>query len=568
MPKLTRHYAHWPKGVPHTLETPDRHLFSFLEDSAKAAPDKTAIYYYGRQISFRQLHQASLNLAGYLQQHLGVRRGDRVLLLMQNCPQFAIAYYAILRCDAVVVAMSPMSTAEEVGHYAEDSGARVLLASQELLANALPLLDDGRLEACIVSAPQQFAGQPHDVPFMDIPEFVREPRRAQNHPRLHELADALQAGLTPGAVQNRGSDLAILGYTSGTTGKPKGAMLLHSHLILSSLQRSIWMPEGDDYISLSVLPVSHLAGMSILNQAMLTTGSLVMLSRWDCNAVVELIERLRITSVGVVTPMVAEMFARDDINRRDLSSIRRIYGGATAMPEALAAAIEQRLGIAFVEGYGMTESCGGSHVNPPDAARRQCGGIAQINVDARIIDPDTGVELGPNQPGEIVINSPTVFSGYWNRPQATLEAFIELDGKPFLRTGDIGYFDDDGYFYITDRLKRMINASGLKVWPAEIETALYAHPAVQEACVISAFDPKRGETVKALVILRPAARGTLQEAELGEWARTRMAAYKVPRIIEFVDCLPKTNTGKTLWRELQREQDERDRALRPAPLPA
>jgi fatty-acyl-CoA synthase len=181
-----------------------------------------------------------------------------------------------------------------------------------------------------------------------------------------------------------------------------------------------------------------------------------------------------------------------------------------------------------------------------------------------VIDPDTGEELSTNQPGEIVTHSPTVFAGYWNRPDATRETFIELDGKPFLRTGDIGYHDEEGYFYITDRLKRMVNAAGFKVWPAEIESMLYDHPAIQEACVISAYDTKRGETVKAFVILRPVARGTLAAGELIEWARTRMASYKVPRIVTFVDSLPKTSTGKTLWRELQRQQDEHDRALREA----
>jgi fatty-acyl-CoA synthase len=564
MPRLTRHYAHWPEGVPHTLEVPERHLFSFLEDSATAAPDKTVIHYYGRAITFRELHQASLNLAGYLQQRLGIQRGDRVLLLMQNCPQFAIAYYAILRCDAVVVAISPMSTAEEIGHYASDSGSRVLIASQELLVNALPLLDDGRLDACVASAPSDYAGRPEDMLFYEQPEFVREPRHQQDHQKTHALVDALDAGLTPSSMHNQGDDLAILGYTSGTTGKPKGAMLSHRNLILSSLQRSLWMPEGADYISLSVLPVSHLAGMSLMNQAMLTTGTLVMLSRWDCHAVIDLIERLRITSLGLVTPMIAEMFAYPDIDRRDLSSVRRIYGGAIAMPQALAGEIERRFGVPFIESYGMTESCGGTHVNPPNASRRQCGGIPFINVDARVIDPDTGEELSTNQPGEIVTHSPTVFAGYWNRPDATRETFIELDGKPFLRTGDIGYHDEEGYFYITDRLKRMINAAGFKVWPAEIESMLYDHPAVQEACVISAFEAKRGETVKAFVILRPGARGLLDAQELINWARTRMAAYKVPRLVTFVDSLPRTSTGKTLWRELQRQQDEHDRALREA----
>ncbi|MFK0087342.1 AMP-binding protein [Pseudomonas sp. NPDC090755] len=560
MPRLTRHYAHWPEGVPHTLDIPENHLFSLLQASARATPESTAIHFYGARLSYRQLHQASQRLAGYLQQRLNVKRGDRVLLLMQNCPQFVIAYYAILRCDAVVVAMNPMSTGEEIGHYTRDADARVLIASQELLANALPLLDDGRLQACVTCASSHFVDSLDE----DIPDFVREPARHIPHPSLHPFTDALAAGLTAEAPHNGGRDLAILGYTSGTTGKPKGAMLSHRNLILAAQQRAVWMNEGSNPVALAVLPLNHLSGMGLMNQAMLTGTPLVMLSRWNAQTVLTLIERLRITSLGVVTPMIAELFAQSDIDHRDLSSVRLVFGGATAMPEALAAEVERRLGVPFIEGYGMTESCGGTHCNPPQAARRQCGGIAQINVDSRVIDPDTGRELGVNQCGEIVTHAPTVFAGYWNNPQASRDAFIEIEGKAFLRSGDIGYYDEDGYFYITDRLKRMINAAGFKVWPAEVETALYGHPAVQEACVISAFDAKRGETVKALIVLRPAARGTVEQAQISEWARSCMAAYKVPRIVEFVDSLPKTHTGKALWRDLQREQDKRDHALREA----
>ncbi|MCY1409279.1 Long-chain-fatty-acid--CoA ligase [compost metagenome] len=566
MPRLTRHYEHWPAGVPHELELPERHLFHYLEKSAKVAPGKTAIHYYGRQLSYGDLYKATLSLAGYLQQHLGIERGDRVLLLMQNCPQFIIAYYAILRCDAVVVAMNPMSTAEEISYYAEDSAGRVLITTQEMLGKAAALLDSGSLAGCVVGATSEYAGRAQDVPFLDIPDFVREPRQIQVRPDVHEFSGALAAGIAPTPMKGGGRDLAVLAYTSGTTGKPKGAMLTQRNFAYVSEQRALWLPEPDDSRALVVLPMSHLAGMCVMNQALINGRSMVMMSRWDASTALELIERLRVTSWGTVTPMVAELFARPDIDQRDLSSIQLIYGGATAMPEALAGEIERRLGVAFIESYGMTESCGGTHINPPHAPRRQCGGIPVINCDARVIDPQSGAELGPNQSGEIVMNSPAVFDGYWNKPEATRAAFIEIDGKYFLRSGDIGHYDEDGYFYITDRLKRMINAAGLKVWPAEIENTLYGHPAVQEACVISAFDAHRGETVKAFVVLRPSARDTLHAEELSEWARTHMAAYKVPRLVEFVDSLPKTASGKTLWRELQQQQNERDRDARAASL--
>lgn len=559
MPQLTRHYAHWPSGVPHTLEVPDRNLVAHLAVNAGRYPDKAAFEYYGRQTSYHALYAAAKAMAGYLQQHLGVRSGDRVLLMMQSCPQFAIAYHAILHSDAVVVALNPMSTAEEVAYYAGDSGGRVLITMQDLLPKAQSLLDDGSLDGCIVGAYAEFAGDAGDMPYMQVPAFVHEPYRQQSHARVHDFSGALAAGIAPRPSLAGGADLAVIAYTSGTTGKPKGAMLSHRAFTYAVTQRALWQRDQPGHTELLVLPISHLAGMNIMNQALSVGRTTVLLSRWDADAAVELIERHRINYWCAVTPMVVELLSCPGLPHRDLSSLKRVIGGATAMPEAVAAEVERCLGLPFIESYGMTESCGGTHINPPQAPRRQCGGIPYINVDARVIDPDNGMELGPGQAGEIVMHAPTLFDGYWNKPEATREAFIELDGKRFLRSGDIGYHDDDGYFYVTDRLKRMINAAGLKVWPAEIESWLFGHPAVQEACVISAYDPHRGETVKAFVVLRPSARGNLQPEQLIEWARSRMAAYKVPRLVEFVDSLPKTSTGKLLWRVLQDEQHERDR---------
>lgn len=561
MPQLTRHYSHWPPGVPHALEVADCNLFSHLEASAHRVPDKAAVVYYGRQTSFRELHVAALALAGYLQQRLGVRRGDRVLLMMQSCPQFFIAYYAVMRCDAVVVAMNPMSTREEIAFFAQDANARILVTTQDLADKSQGLLDEGALEALVVGAASEFAGVPDAVPYLDIPAFVKEPRRAEACAGIHEFAGALACGIAPGPMRAGGRDLAVVGYTSGTTGRPKGAMLTHRNFAYTMAHRALWQSDHEDEHELLTLPISHLAGMRVMNQAVRLGRTLVVLARWDAQAAVELIERLRIRSWPAVPTMFAEVFAREDIEQRDLTSLKRIYGGASVMPAALAQEINRRLGLTFLESYGMTEFCGLSHSNPPQAARRQCAGIPVINCDARVIDPDTCIELGPNASGEIVMHGPTLFEGYWNNPAATVAACIEIDGKRFLRSGDIGYCDEDGYFYITDRLKRMINASGLKVWPAEVESLLYGHFAVQEACVISARDPHRGETVKALVVLRPAQRGKVAPQELVEWSRERMSAYKVPRLVEFVDALPKTATGKVLWRELQAQQDEHDRAV-------
>jgi len=562
MPRLTRHYEHWPADVPRTLPTPQRTLYSHLAADAAETPDRIAIDYYGGQTSYLALNQAVVNLAGYLQQRLGVARGDRVLLMMQNCTQFVIGYYAILRANAVVVTISPMSTAEEIAYFVADSGGRVMIIMQDMLDSVLPLLADKRLAGCVVGAYCEMAGRPENVPFMQIPDFVLEPRRQPVSDAEHDFATALAAGIRPTAMACGGSDLAVIAYTSGTTGKPKGAMLSHRAWVTIMAQRALWLGDPSGRSDLIVLPMGHIAGMGGMNQAIYQARTMIMLARWDASAVPELIERHRINRWVAVTPMLVDLMARPELAAHDISSLKRLYGGAIAMPEAVAREVKERLGVPFIECYGMTETCGATHLNPPQATRLQCAGIPQIDVDARVIDPESGAELGPNQHGEIIMNAPIQFDGYWNKPDATREAFLEIEGRRFFRTGDIGYYDEDGFFYITDRLKRMINAAGMKVWPTEIENLLFKHPAVREACVISAYDERRGETVKALIVLKETARGCLTPDELIDWAREQMAVYKIPRLVEFVDSLPKTVAGKVLWRVLQEEQNQRDRKHR------
>jgi len=262
---------------------------------------------------------------------------------------------------------------------------------------------------------------------------------------------------------------------------------------------------------------------------------------------------------------MVDFLANPELKKYDLSSLQRIGGGGAAMPEALAARVEEVIGLPFLEGYGLTETAAPSHTNPVHRPKRQCAGIPFINTDARVLDLETvgrdsarpARECGPKEIGEIVVEGPQVFLGYWNQPAATAEAFVEHDGKRFFRTGDLGYYDEEGYFFITDRLKRMINASGFKVWPAEVEAMLYAHPDIQEACIIGTRDPHRGETVKAVVVLKPAARDRVKPEDIIGWARERMAAYKYPRVVEFVDALPKTATGKIFWRKLQEAENAR-----------
>ena len=254
--------------------------------------------------------------------------------------------------------------------------------------------------------------------------------------------------------------------------------------------------------------------------------------------------------------MAIDFLANPNLGKYDLSSLTRIGGGGAAMPEAVAQRLKDLTGLDYIEGYGLSETIAPTHINPDERPKKQCLGIPVCNTDARVINPDTLELLGPGQVGEIVSSGPQIFKGYWKNPEASAACFVTLEGKPFFRTGDLGRYDDEGYFFIVDRLKRMINASGYKVWPAEVESMLYSHPDVQEACIIGTVDPHRGETVKAVVVLKDASRGKVSPDELIGWCRSHMAAYKIPRVVEFVDSLPKSATGKIQWRLLQEQELE------------
>jgi fatty-acyl-CoA synthase len=540
-----RHFAHWPPGLPHTLELRRESVYANLAERAALHPDKAAIDYYGTRVSYGELKREADALAGYLQRRCGVAKGERVLLYLQNCPQFVIAYYAILRADAVVVPVNCMNRREEVRHYVEDSQAATAIVGQELYEQVEGL--EG-LRHVIVVTYSDYLRERTDLP---VPPFVRA--AALPHSGVSWNA-ALSERLVAREHAAAADDLAVMPYTSGTTGKPKGCMHTHESVQSTTVPYLHWRgTQGDDVVVLSALPMFHVTGMQAgMNAPLYLGATLVVLSRWDRDCAAMQIERARVTNWSGITTMLVDFLSNPDLGKYDLSSLRVLGGGGAAMPEALARKLEDVFHLSYIEGYGLSETMAPTHMNPPQRPKRQCGGIPIFNTDARVLDIESGRELGAHEVGEIVVHGPQVFKGYWRQEAATREAFLEHDGKRFFRTGDLGYYDEDGYFFITDRLKRMINASGFKVWPAEVEAMLYAHPAIQEACVIGVPDGYRGESVKALVVPRAGAQASADE--IIAWARGRMAAFKVPRIVQFVQQLPKTATGKILWRELQEKE--------------
>ena len=564
---LDRHFKFWPDHATRHLDAPATNLFYNLEVSARRHPHKPGLIYYDTPITYAEVFDEAERIAGYLQHRCGIRTGDRVLLFMQNSPQFVIAYYGILRANAVVVPLNPMYLTQEFLRCARDAGATTAIVSQELYSRIEPLIGDAALEGdtalkhVIVAAYADYLQAATDL---QVPDFIAAPRMEVARPGVTLWGDALHQCLSPGALTVGPEDLAIMPYTSGTTGEPKGCMHTHRSTMHTLVANMHWFAVQPEMTLLAVAPFFHVTGMQGgMNGPIYNGNTVVLLPRWDRVVAAECVQRYRVYSWTAVPTLIQDFFINPALERYDLSSIRKLSGGGAAMPAAVAQRLENR-GIIYYEGYGLTETMAATHLNPPGRAKHQCLGIPIYGVDSRVVDPITLTELPAGQTGEIVTHGPQVFSGYWHNPDATDQAFVEIDGKRFLRTGDLGRVDDDGYFFMVDRLKRMINASGFKVWPSEVESLMYQHSAVLEACVIGTSDAYRGETVKALVVLRPEWRARIDEATLVEWCRQNMAAFKVPRIIEFVDALPKSGSGKIQWRELQ--DRENASATRSAPL--
>jgi fatty-acyl-CoA synthase len=550
----TLHFPHWPKRRPKDIPIPVTNLAHNLATTAQRYPQHPAIVYYDTPLSYARVWREVEALAGYLERHAGVAAGDRVLLFMQNSPQFAIAYYAILRANAVIVPLNPMLVADELATYLEDSGAKVAIVGQELLDKLRRYAPDP-LATVVVAAYSDYVERETRL---DLPPAVAAPRAPLAGAPFVAWADALAANAVPGPITTGADDVCLLPYTSGTTGKPKGCVHTHRSVQTTAVSVIAWGGSSAGVRVLSVLPYFHVTGMTLdLNAAFFAGFTVVMTTRWDSATALALLERYECTSLTAISAMVVDLLANPAFRPERIASLAHLGGGGAPLPAAVGEQLSGRLGLSYIEGYGLTETISMTHSNPSDRPKLQCLGIPTFGVDSRVIDPDSGREMPQGETGEIVIHGAQVMREYWRQPEATAEAFIELDDKRFFRTGDLGYIDGDGYFFMVDRLKRMINVAGFKVWPAEVETQLFAHPAIKEACVIASIDPRRGEQAKALIVLREGAHAGAEEIQA--WARERMAAYKVPALIEFVASLPRGGTGKVAWRELQ-EADQRKTA--------
>ena len=557
---MPAHYAFWPKRLPYQLTAPQTSLWMNLQISAMRYPQKVALVFMGRTWTYSQLQLEAEKIASALRK-MGVKKGDRVVLDMQNCPQLVITHFAILRLDAVVVPVNPMNRTEELKHYILDPDTKVAVTTAdlapELAAASNALEKKERLQHLLVT---QFtdAFDAANIGPEELPETwsvwlktVHALPLLENG-QVHAWASALQDKVELGPVTAQSEDLAVLPYTSGTTGLPKGCMHTHGTIMHNAMSSGLWANGTPENKCLCVVPMFHITGMvSVMHATIFMGATLILMPRWDRDLAGRLISKWKVTHWTNIPTMVIDLLGSANMAQFDLTSLQNIGGGGAAMPEAVAQRLIDQFGLRYIEGYGLTETAAPSHTNPPDAPKKQCLGIPFMSVDSRVVDPETLQELPQGESGEIVMAGPQIFKGYWKRPEATASAFFERDGKSFFRSGDMGRIDEEGYFFMTDRLKRMINASGFKVWPAEVEALMFKHPAIQEACIISTKDAYRGESVKAVVVLRSTHIGQVSEQDIIDWCRDTMAVYKVPRVVEFIEVLPKSGSGKVMWRALQ-----------------
>lgn len=527
---------HYPPGVPTHLSYPRIPLFRVLEEVAEMHPTLPALRFFATRLSYAELWEQVLRGARAFAE-LGIRKGDRVALMLPNCPQYVVAYYGTLRAGGIVVQVNPLLTPRELQRLLTDAGAETIVVADALYPVVQAVLPAAPLRQVLVV---RLSG-------------TSEPGSAAE--RFDEVVASAPA--TPPRVAVDARDVAVLQYTGGTTGVAKGAMLTHQNLVANVCQlqafNQLAAGPGEGRM-LTVLPLFHVYGMTVcMNYGLASGYELILLPRFELASVMETIKATRPTHFPGVPTMYVAVNSFPNAEEYGVDSIRICNSGAAPMPIEVMEAFEARFGATILEGYGLSEASPVTHAHP-FTGRRKPGtvGLPVPDTDCQIVDLETGTRVLPvGEPGELRIRGPQIMAGYWQMPEETAVAL--RDG--WLYTGDIATMDSDGYFTIVDRKKDLIIASGFNVYPREVEEVIYEHPAVQECCVIGVPDAYRGETVKAFVVVR--ATGHLEAGELVSFCRERLAPYKVPTIVEFRDQLPKSAVGKILRRVLADEEKAR-----------
>ena len=509
-----------------------------LSQSARRRGEHPALKSGGDTISYRSLNRLVDSMAAFFQHDLGLMPGERVLLLLSNSPEFVTTYYAVMRAGGVVVPVNPRSVPREIGYFLDDGEPCLAVSHPDSLAS-VPLDSLRKLRGGILVEKAAVAGARTDA---------RRGLPGQWVDWLH----ATRGDRKPTPVNHDANATALIVYTSGTTGTPKGCVHAHGGIQSAISNATTVTGTAAADIVLVTLPLYHATGMQTSMNVPLKAGAtLVLAEKWDAEAAARLIEAHRVTRWRSIATMIKDFVELPGIGAFDLSSLNAIGGGGAAVPAGLRARVREVTGLEYLEGFGMTETMAATHMNQVSASRRGSIGRLLEGVDALIISMETDLPLPVGEEGELVVAGAQLFRGYLGKEDETNRSHVHIDGRRYFRTGDIGHMDRDGYYFITDRRKRMINVSGFKVWPAEVEQVIMRHPDVAEACVVAAEDSRQGETVRAIVVLKSTVGRTGMADVLTSWCRENLSAYKIPRLIEFTDALPRSPTGKTDWKALQ-----------------
>jgi long-chain acyl-CoA synthetase len=533
---------HYPPEVPHQLPYPEEPLYRLLERAETAHARTPATLFLGARLTYGEIGKMARRLAAGLQA-LGVRKGDRVAIMLPNCPQAVIAYYGVLMAGAVMVQVNPLYSPRELAHQLGDSGARVLIAL-DLVYPKLASLD---LDRIVLTGLQEYM----PIPIRWIAPLKLKPPKVTYGGKLLRWQELLEHQPLTEPVAVDPDDVAMLQYTGATTGLAKGCMLTHRNLMVNVTQCDTWVyrrPDGPTTV-LAALPFFHVYGMTtVLNFSVCKGATMVLLPRFEPKQVLKLIDKYRPTLFPGAPAMYVALNHSPDVKRYRLDSVEACISGAAPLPLEVQQQFEKLTGGRLVEGYGLTEASPVTHANPIWGRRKEGSiGLPWPDTEARIVSLETGEDLPVGEVGELVIRGPQVMKGYWNRPDATAETL--RDG--WLYTGDIARMDSDGYFYVVDRKKDMVIVSGFNVYPREVEEVLFLHPAVKEAVVLGMPDEFKGEIVKAYIVLKEDQSATADE--LIGYCREHLAPFKVPKQVEFRSELPKTLIGKVLRRALKEE---------------
>jgi long-chain acyl-CoA synthetase len=539
--------AHYSPGVPAEVEVPVKSVAQAFDEATARDPARTAVVFYGRSIAYRELREASDRFACALAR-LGIRKGDCVALYLLNSPQFIIAYFAALKCGAVVTPISPVYTSHEVRYQLEDSGARAVICQDVLYDKVVKC--GAKLDFAVLTSVSEY-----------LPTLKRLFARKADVPagaNVHWLQDLLKANppQPPSVVIDPKTDLAALPYTGGTTGSPKGVMLTHYNLLASqaSGQAAFSNFEPGKEVVLAFLPFFHIYGqVVIMLGAMIQGNLLVLFTTPDTEAILAAMERYQATVFYGVPTLYEYLRDHKDTDKVNWRRLKLLVSGADTLHESTMQGWSRRTGSEITEGYGLSETAASGHINPIHRRKPGSFGCPVPNMQAAVVDPQTLDFVPAGSTGELVLAGPSVMRGYWKRDEENARAFFERAGVRWMRTGDIVRMDEEGYFHFYDRSKDLIKFKGHSVFAKDVEDVLYGHPQVKAAGVVGVPDAAVGQRIKAIVVLQGDARGKLSEDEVKAFCRERLADYKVPHIVEFRGELPKTDVGKVSRRELREE---------------